>query len=83
MSWLSRLAERRMLAARLKGELQAIEGEEKPLPDRMSDAFVSADDAVAFRMMAEAGVLPEGIILKKAVQAQQEKLETLTDAKAR
>lgn len=79
MSWFNRLAERRMQAARLKGELQGLAGEGKPLPDRPGDAFISAGDAVGFRMMAEAGVLPEEITLKKQVQAQREKLATLTD----
>lgn len=79
MSWLSRLAERRMQAARLKGELQGLEGEGKPLPDRPGDAFVSAGDAVGFRIMAEAGVLPEEITLKKQVAAQRAHLATLTD----
>lgn len=79
MSWLNRLAERRMQAARLKGDLQGLEGEGKPLPDRQGDAFVSAGEAVGFRMMAEAGVLPEEITLKKAVEAQRLLLANLTD----
>lgn len=79
MSWLNRLAERRMQAARLKGDLQGLAGEGKPLHDRQGDAFVSAGEAVGFRMMAEAGVLPEEITLKKAVEAQRLLLATLTD----
>lgn len=83
MSWLNRLAERRMQAARLKGDLQGLEGEGKPLSDRTGDAFVSAGEAVGFRMMAEAGVLPEEITLKKAVNAQRLLLASLTDEAAR
>lgn len=79
MSWLSRLAERRMKAAALKGDLQGLSGEGKPLPDRPGDAFITAGDAVGFRIMAEAGVLPEEIILKKQAQTQREKLATLSD----
>jgi Domain of unknown function (DUF1992) len=78
MSWLSRLAERRIQAARLKGQLDHLEGEGKPLPDRPGDAFVSPGDAVGFRIMAEAGVLPEEITLKKRVEAQRAHLATLT-----
>ena len=74
MSWLNRLAERRMQAARLKGQLQGLAGEGKPLPDRTGDAFITPGEAVGFRIMAEAGVLPEEIGLKKAAQAQREKL---------
>ena len=61
MSWLSRLAERQILKTQLKGGLQGLAGEGKPLPDRPGDAFVSAGDAAAFRIMAEAGALPEEI----------------------
>ena len=83
MSWLSQLAERQIQKTRLKGELQGLEGEGKPLPDRPGDAFVSPGDAVGFRMMAEAGVLPEEIALKKAVLAQRARLAALTDADQR
>ena len=83
MSWLSRLAERQIQKARLTGQLQGLEGEGKPLPDRPGDAFVSPGDAVGFRIMAEAGVLPEEIILKKQVLAQRAHLATLTDLSAR
>jgi Domain of unknown function (DUF1992) len=79
MSWLSRLAERQIQKARLKGELQGLAGEGKPLPDRPGDAFVSVGDAVGFRIMAEAGVLPEEITLKKRVLEQRKVLAGLTD----
>ncbi|KAF0115903.1 MAG: hypothetical protein FD150_757 [Rhodobacteraceae bacterium] len=79
MSWLSRLAERQIQKARLKGQLQGLEGEGKPLPDRPGDAFVSPGDAVGFRIMAEAGVLPEEIRLKKLAMAQRALLATLID----
>lgn len=79
MSWLSRLAERQIQKARLKGQLQGLEGEGKPLPDRPGDVFVSPGDAVGFRIMAQAGVLPEEIALKKQVAAQRAHLGTLTN----
>lgn len=83
MSWLSRLAERQIQKAGLKGDLQGLEGEGKPLPDRPGDAFISAGDAAGFRIMAQAGVLPEEITLKKQVAAKLEELATLTDEDAR
>lgn len=83
MSWLSRLAERQIQKARLRGQLQGLEGEGKPLPDRPGDAFVSPGDAVGFRIMAEAGVLPEEITLKKQAAAQRARLAGLTDEAAR
>ena len=83
MGWLSRLVERQIERARARGDLQGLKGEGEPLPDRTGDAFVSAADAVGFRIMAEAGVLPEEIALKKQVLAQRDKLNQLTDAAER
>lgn len=83
MSWLSRLAERQILKARMKGDLRGLTGEGQPLPDRPGDAFISAGDAVGFRIMAQAGVLPEEITLKKQAAAQRAHLASLTDEAAR
>ena len=83
MSWLSRLAERQMQKARLKGELQGLDGEGKPLPDRPGDAFISPGDAIGFRIMAEAGVLPEEIVLKKEAARLRDLLAGETDPTAR
>lgn len=79
MSWLNRLTERRIAKARAEGKLSNLEGEGKPLPDRPGEAFVSPGDAMGFRIMAEAGVLPEEIVLKKQVEAQRARLAALTD----
>lgn len=79
MSWLSRLAERQMQKARLKGDLQGLAGEGKPLPDRPGDAFVSPGDAIGFRIMAEAGVLPEEIVLKKEAARLRDALAATQD----
>jgi hypothetical protein len=83
MSWLNKLAERQIAKARAQGKLQHLEGEGKPLPDRPGDAFISAGDAVGFRIMAEAGVLPQEITLKKQAATQRAHLATLTDESAR
>jgi hypothetical protein len=83
MSWLNKLAERQIAKARATGKLDHLEGEGKPLPDRPGDAFISAGDAVGFRIMAEAGVLPQEITLKKQAAAQRAHLATLTDESAR
>jgi hypothetical protein len=83
MSWLSRLAERQMQKARLAGQMQGLEGEGKPLPDRPGDAFVSPGDAVGFRIMAEAGVLPQEIVLKKEAARLRAVLAATQDPDAR
>ena len=92
MSWLDRLVDRQILKAQaegklknLKGEgkLKNLKGEGKPLPDRPGDAFIAPGDAAGFRIMAESGVLPQEITLKKLAQAQRGHLATLTDAAER
>ena len=79
MSWLSTLVERQIAKARASGQLDHLQGAGHPLPDRPGDAFISAGDAAGFRIMAEAGVLPEEIIWKKQAIAQRAHLATLTD----
>ena len=83
MSWFNPLTERQIARARAKGGLQGLKGEGHPLPDRPGDAFITPGDAVGFRIMAEAGVLPPEITFKKQAAAQRAHLATLTDAAAR
>jgi hypothetical protein len=83
MSWLDRLIERQILKAQAEGKLKNLAGEGKPLPDRPEEAFLSAADAAGFRIMAEAGVLPEEIALKKQAAEQRARLATLNDAAER
>lgn len=77
------LIERQIQKARLEGQLDGLEGEGQPLPDHPEDAFVSTADAVGFRIMAEACVVPEEIQLKKLITAHREKLTSLTDDAAK
>ena len=83
MSWLDRIVERQIQKARLKGQLQGLKGEGAPLPDHPEAPHVSAAEAVAYRIMAEAGVLPEEITLKKEVAAQRAALAMITDPAGR
>lgn len=67
-SW-ARLAEDRIRAAEAKGELRGLAGEGKPLPHRPEDALIDTGTAVGHRIMAEAGALPEEIVLRKRLAA--------------
>ncbi|MGX9855455.1 DnaJ family domain-containing protein [Limimaricola variabilis] len=80
---LQRLIERQIQKAKLQGQLEGLEGEGKPLPDRSADAFVDAGEAVGFRIMAQAGVVPEEIELKKKMAAHQSHLATLANGPER
>ena len=79
---LRQLIERQILKAKHEGQLDGLEGEGKPLPDRSGEAYVDPAEAAAMRMMAEAGAVPEEFKLKaaldetrKAWQAAEDKAE--------
>lgn len=64
MPTFSRLTEAQIRKAEAEGKLNNLEGAGKPLPHRPGDALIDAGEAVGFRIMAEAGALPEEIALK-------------------
>ncbi len=66
---LDRLVERQIQKALAEGKLQGLAGEGKPLPDRSGEAFADIAIAVAARIMAEAGTLPEEFKIKKLLEA--------------
>ena len=70
------LAERQIQKARAEGQLEGLEGEGKPLPDRPNDSA----EAAGMRIMAEAGVVPKEFELKKAVEAQLTVLQATAGA---
>lgn len=77
-SW-DKIAERRMRKAEREGQFNGLAGQGKPLPNHPGDAFVSPGEALGARVMAEAGVLPREIELKKRMLALQQELATETD----
>ncbi len=77
--WLNRIAERRMLKARAEGKLDRLAGEGRPLPQRPGDVFVDPGEAIGFRIMAEAGALPEEITLKKAIAEARSRYASAAD----
>lgn len=74
MKW-NTLVENQIQKAKVEGQLENLEGTGKPLPRRESGDIVSA----AMGIMANAGVVPREIQLKKEVIVQQEKLKAATD----
>ena len=63
------LVEQQIQKALAEGKLRGLEGEGKPLPDRSGEAFIDMATAVAARIMAEAGALPEEFKIKKLLEA--------------
>lgn len=70
-----KLAEQQIRKAQLEGQFDNLIGAGKPLP---AEGDGSAD-AVGYRIMAEAGALPEEMRLKKEVARQQDILSATTD----
>ncbi len=79
MSRFSKLTEAQIAKARAEGQLDDLEGEGQPLPKREGEGFLDAGLGVGLRAMSQAGVVPEEIELKKALdeaRARYAKAET-------
>lgn len=79
MKW-RELTERQIRKAQAEGQLDNLRGAGKPL---QTDGASGSADAVGFRIMAEAGALPQEIALKKECDAKRADLAALTDPAAR
>lgn len=77
MKWRD-LAEHQIQKARAEGQLDGLDGEGKPLPRRQGGDVVSA----GLGIMAEAGVLPREIQLKKDLEALRVALKSAPDEEA-
>ncbi|CAM3470980.1 DUF1992 domain-containing protein [Paracoccus nototheniae] len=75
----SDLAERQILKAQAEGQLDNLKGAGKPLNIEGDGSA----DAIGFRIMADAGVVPREIQLRKAVEAQSLILQETTGEEAR
>lgn len=64
-SFWNRLIERQILKARAEGKLEGLSGEGAPLPEHPESAVTDAATQVGYRIMAEAGALPEEVALAK------------------
>ncbi len=78
MKWTD-IAEHQIQKAQSEGVLDDLKGSGKPLAKSGADTVEGA----GMRIMAEAGVVPREIELKKAVDAQCAVLKATTDADAR
>lgn len=74
-----KLIERQIAKAKAEGQLDGLKGEGVPLPDHPEEAYVDAGTAAGHRIMAQAGVVPEEIELKKKLDAALAELTAATD----
>ncbi|MEX0350377.1 MAG: DUF1992 domain-containing protein [Paracoccaceae bacterium] len=77
------LAERQILKAQAEGQLEGLQGEGEPLPNRSGEAMGDPALAAGHRIMAQAGVLPEEFTLKKELDDARAQYPKLTDPEAR
>jgi hypothetical protein len=75
---LGKLIERQIKKAQAEGQLQGLEGEGRPLPDRSGEAQSDQAIAAGHRIMAQAGVLPEEFDIRKKLDAARKDYAELT-----
>ena len=78
-----RLVERQIQKALAEGKLGGLKGEGRPLPNHSGEAFTDMATAVAIRIMAEAGALPEEFKIKKLLEAAKQSYRQLEGDGAR
>ncbi|MBD3662803.1 DnaJ family domain-containing protein [Sulfitobacter aestuariivivens] len=75
------LIEQQIAKSRASGGLSGLQGEGKPLPPRRAETDAEAATSAGYRIMAEAGVVPEEFALKeKLKQARQAFTAATTEA---
>ena len=67
MSKWTRLTEAQIRKAEAEGQFKDLPGVGKPLPDHPEEAYASGGETVGYRIMAEAGAIPEEFKLKAAM----------------
>lgn len=72
------LTEAQIRKAQASGQLDDLNGAGKPLPAHPEAALIDPMDAVGHRIMAEAGALPEEIVLKKQMESARAAWQTAT-----
>lgn len=78
MDWLSRIAEEKIQEAIEKGEFDNLPGMGKPLKLE-DDSMVPEDLRASYRLMRNAGVLPEELLLHKEMLTLQDLLKCCED----
>ncbi|MEM7188054.1 MAG: DUF1992 domain-containing protein [Pseudomonadota bacterium] len=71
----NKLAERQILKAQAEGQLTDLPGQGQPLDATPDPDFAQS---VGYRIMAEAGAVPEEVRLRKAVEAEARALQALS-----
>ncbi|MEM8554033.1 MAG: DUF1992 domain-containing protein [Pseudomonadota bacterium] len=78
--YLTQRVERQIPKALAEGKLSGLEGEGKPLASRSGEAQTDMATAVAVRIMAQAGALPEEFQIKKCLETAKAAYRDAQDA---
>lgn len=77
---LDKIAEQQILKAQRQGEFDQLEGEGKPLSLNVKN---HGSEAFGYQTMADAGVVPEEIRLRREIEALSKQLQTIVDTEER
>ncbi|MGX2041039.1 DnaJ family domain-containing protein [Methylocaldum sp. MU1018] len=82
LAFLDRIAEEKIRAAIERGDLQNLPGAGKPIPDEEDLALVPADLRMAYRVLKNAGHVPEEVRLRREIEDVGRLLDLCDDSSA-
>lgn len=80
LAFLDRIAEEKIREAIERGDLNALPGAGKPVPDEEELALVPADLRMAYRVLKNAGYVPEEVRLRREIEDAGRLLELCDDS---
>jgi len=80
MSWLHSMAEEKIREAIERGDFDRLPGAGKPLPEKDEDAYVPDELRISFKLLKNAGMIPEEMQLRKEMLTLEQLLACCTDA---
>ncbi|HYE35952.1 DUF1992 domain-containing protein [Methylocaldum sp.] len=82
LAFLDRIAEEKIRVAIERGDLKNLPGAGKPIPDEEDLALVPADLRMAYRILKNAGYVPEEVRLRREIEDVGRLLELCDDSSA-
>ncbi|MVF20818.1 DUF1992 domain-containing protein [Methylocaldum sp. BRCS4] len=82
LAFLDRIAEEKILASIARGDLNDLPGAGKPVPDEEELALVPADLRMAYRVLKNAGYVPEEVRLRREIEDVGRLIELCDDSSA-
>ena len=83
MSFLDDMVEQRLAEAAARGEFDDLPGAGKPLPPEPDDAFVPPELRMAYKILKNAGYVPEEVRLRREIHDVEALIQTAHSVEAR